>query len=81
MVTVYILQSTRRKYRYVGITNDTVERIKRHNEQRSKATKPFAPFRLVLKEEYVDYKEARKRERFLKSGVGRKFLDTVLTTM
>ena len=30
-----------------------------------------------LKEVYADYKEARRREKFLKSGQGRKFLDSL----
>jgi len=43
------------------------------------STKNFLPFKLVLKEQYNDYREARKRELFLKSGFGRKFLDSLET--
>jgi len=32
---------------------------------------------LRLEEEYDNYIEARKREKFLKSGQGRKFLDAL----
>jgi len=35
-------------------------------------------FTVVLRETYPGYLQARKREKFLKSGVGRKWLDTVL---
>jgi hypothetical protein len=33
---------------------------------------------MVYKEEYATLSEARKRELFLKSGAGRKFLDILL---
>ena len=36
------------------------------------------PFELVYSEELLTYMDARKRENFLKSGVGRKFLNTIL---
>ncbi len=77
MIIVYVLVSLKTKYRYVGITADLKERIKRHNSGRNKATKPYTPFKLMRSEEYPDYLEARKREKFLKSGAGRKFLDNL----
>ena len=77
MIIVYVLVSLKTKYRYVGITADLKERIKRHNSGRNKATKPYMPFKLMHSEEYPDYLEARKREKFLKSGAGRKFLDNL----
>ena len=75
MIYIYVIESLEKPYRYVGITNDVEKRFNRHNLGYNKATKPYTPFRLALSENYPDYKEARKREKFLKSGQGRKFLD------
>ena len=75
MVTLYILRSTTDGFRYIGITENLERRLSQHNDGFSKSTKPHRPFKLVLCEEHDDYNEARKREVFLKSGVGRKFLN------
>ena len=77
MIYVYVIKSSIKKFRYVGITNDLDRRIKEHNSGKNKSTTLYLPFDLVLKEEYADYLEARKREKFLKSGQGRKFLDSL----
>ena len=77
MVVVYVIQSVKYSFRYVGITNDLGNRLLRHNEGGNKSTKPYAPFKLIYTEPYLSYEEARKREKFLKSGVGRKFLDNL----
>ncbi|OGZ44774.1 MAG: hypothetical protein A2756_05315 [Candidatus Ryanbacteria bacterium RIFCSPHIGHO2_01_FULL_48_27] len=79
MIDVYVIKSTTKKFRYVGITNDLERRLWQHNKGYSMSTKNFLPFKLVLKEQYNDYREARKRELFLKSGFGRKFLDSLET--
>ncbi|MBI3888834.1 GIY-YIG nuclease family protein [Candidatus Nomurabacteria bacterium] len=75
MIFIYVIKSREKNFRYVGITNNLDRRIKEHNSKKSKSTAPYCPFDLRLKEEYSDYSEARKREKFLKSGQGRKFLD------
>jgi len=36
------------------------------------------PFVLIYQKSYANKTDARKRENFLKSGVGRKFLDEIL---
>ena len=77
MIFVYIIKSLKVEYRYIGITNNLEQRLRRHNSGGNKSTKPYAPFKLVLVEEYNNYKEARRREVFLKSGQGRKFLDEI----
>ena len=75
MISVYAIKSLKYKFRYVSIAKDLGDRLLRHNSGRSKSTKPYAPYELILREEYADYEKARVREKFLKSGVGRKFLD------
>lgn len=73
MVTVYVIVSQRRKYRYIGITNNFARRFQEH----CRTKKAYLPFAVLSKEEFSDYETARVREKFLKSGQGRKYLDTL----
>ena len=50
-------------------------RLKMHNFGKVKSTKHYKPFKLVYKESVENREEARKRERYLKSAAGRRFLD------
>jgi len=77
MIYVYVIKSKKKNYRYTGITNNVDRRLKQHNGGYGISTKSFAPFDLVLEEGYPNYKDARAREKFLKSGAGRKFLDSL----
>ena len=79
MFYVYVLVSLRNSKRYVGYTKLLPEeRLKQHSAGTNKWTSQNGPFELVYTEEYVTSVEARKRERFLKMGVGRKELDKIL---
>ncbi len=79
MFYVYVLKSLRNKKRYVGSTElEPTIRLKKHNSGANQFTKRNRPFILVYQEEYADITTARRRENFLKSGAGRKFLDEIL---
>jgi len=71
MIYVYLLDSIRftNEY-YVGLTNSLKERLKQHNEGISTHTAKFRPWRLVG---FVDEGDARRFEKYLKSGSGREF--------
>jgi putative endonuclease len=75
MFFVYVIESESRKFRYVGLTKDVQRRFTEHQNGKSKSTKGRGPFKLILTETYSTRPEARKREKFLKSGVGRKWLN------
>lgn len=76
MPYVYVLKSQKNGKRYVGYTSKSIdERLRQHRSGSTKWTKHNGPFDLVYQEEVVDVTAARKREIFLKSGQGRKFLD------
>jgi len=77
MIFLYVIKSLNHNFRYVGITNNVEERIERHNKGRNLSTKNYKPFKLLLKENFNNYKDARQREIFLKSGQGRKFLNNL----
>ena len=76
MFTVYVLKSEKNGKRYVGYTGKSAaERLREHNTGSSTYTRQNCPFVLLYTEQYVEKREAMKRERYLKSGQGRRFLD------
>ncbi len=72
---VYVLRSDRTGRRYVGQTDNLAARLNRHSEGLVFATAPYRPWRLVHSEQLDSRSRAMVRERFLKSGQGREFLD------
>ena len=77
---IYVLRSLKNRKRYIGSTRLTPEtRLQQHHSGSNRWTKQNSPFELIYSEKFLTYSEARKRENFLKSGVGRKFLDQVLS--
>ena len=74
MVTLYVLKGKSGK-RYVGMTNDLARHLREHRSKRSKGGQLIDAFIVLHSEEFPDYKTARGRETFLKSGQGRKWLD------
>ena len=78
MYIIYVLKSLRNGKRYVGYTSKTAEtRLKEHNAGCNKFTSHNGPFTLIYTESYEIKSDVIKREKFLKSGQGRKFLDLV----
>ena len=77
MYFVYAIKSCDRNYIYVGITNNLSRRIEEHNKGYNKTTKAYRPFSLIYSEELNTREEARTREKYLKSGVGKEFLKSL----
>ncbi len=71
---VYVLKSLKNKSWYIGCTNDLKSRLKEHNSGKSEYTKNFMPWKIIYYEAGINKKEAFKRERYLKSGYGRRYL-------
>jgi len=78
MYYVYILQSQKNNSLYIGYTIDLKKRFKKHNTGENKATRPFRPYELIYYEALLNIKDAKARERFLKSGWGRRSIKKVL---
>lgn len=78
MITVYATVSEVSGLIYVGIAKDPDKRLKEHNSGKSKFTKGFKPWRTMYRELQPDWKTARKREIYLKSGVGKEFLRSLV---
>ena len=64
---------------YVGHTNNVIRRLEEHNRGKSKATKHRRPLSIFSLEQYKTMKEAKEREKWWKSGVGRKKLKEYFT--
>ena len=80
MYFVYVLKSEKDGRLYKGFTDNIDRRLKEHNSGKTKSTKPYKPWKLVYFEECSDKENARKRELFLKSGIGRNFLKNKLSS-
>ncbi|HSA83732.1 MAG TPA: GIY-YIG nuclease family protein [Patescibacteria group bacterium] len=78
MFYTYVLKSISYGTRYVGSAEDVNKRLIEHNAGKVRYTKGRRPWKLIYKESYKSRSEAMKREKFLKSGQGRNFLDTQL---
>lgn len=72
---VYVLRSDSANRRYVGQTDDVERRLEKHNAGLVFSTAPYRPWHLLHSEEFRTRGDAMRRERFLKSGQGRVFLD------
>ncbi|MEK7658552.1 MAG: GIY-YIG nuclease family protein [Patescibacteria group bacterium] len=74
MFSVYILQSLKDKRTYVGFSDNVEKRLIRHNQGYINATKYRRPFKVLFTEKARDMQEAKKREKYWKSGAGRRKL-------
>ena len=77
MYYVYAIKSLVRNYIYVGMTNSLERRIDQHNNGKNRSTKAYIPFEFIYTETLKTREEAREREIYLKSGVGKEFLKTL----
>ena len=78
MYVVYVLRSLKDGKRYIGYTSDLPKRLKEHNSGKTESTKRRRPFDVVYKEEFQEEEDAKTREKFFKSGVGREELHKLL---
>jgi len=71
---VYVIKSEE-GFHYTGFTEDLDKRLIESKEKKlSFWTKRGTKWKLLYKKEYADKIEALKREKWLKTGVGREFL-------
>ncbi|HWP61275.1 MAG TPA: GIY-YIG nuclease family protein [Candidatus Paceibacterota bacterium] len=74
MAWVYILKSLSFPKTYVGSTTDFERRIKEHNSGKHPYTSRFLPWDVVYTETFAELGDARRREKYLKSAAGRRFI-------
>ncbi|MEM8834371.1 MAG: GIY-YIG nuclease family protein [Planctomycetota bacterium] len=83
MFWVYVLVSESTGKRYIGQTNALDRRIAEHNSPghnnpRKHTSRNAGPWVLLHSERFQTRAEAMRREKWLKSGVGRAWLDQAL---
>ena len=72
MFFVYIIVSENKNLRfYVGISENIEARLKQHNSGKTKSTKSYLPWKLFFFETFKSRKEAREKEKYWKSGIGK----------
>ena len=74
MFQVYVLRSLKDQKLYIGMTDDLPARLEKHKNGRVPSTKHRRPLVLVYQENCETRVDARRREKFLKSGPGHEFL-------
>ncbi len=74
MYYVYVLQSDQDKKFYTGFSKDLKKRVAEHNSGISIATKGRIPLKLVYYEFCLNRKDAMKRERYLKTTWGKRYI-------
>jgi len=79
-ITLYVIRGLLSNKNYVGITNNLERRLKEHRSGNSRGGQIIGDFELIHTETFDNYTEARKREIFLKSGQGRKWIAEFLAT-
>jgi len=78
MFKVYILKSILNGSYYIGSCEDIVIRLKRHSSGLVPATKRYIPWELIYVEEYTTLREARIREKQIKSWKRRSAIERLV---
>ena len=79
MFILYVLYSPSANKFYVGYTSYLESRLLSHNQLGIKDwTKRYRPWELMYTESYQTKSSALKREKELKTGVGREFIQKML---
>ncbi len=74
MYYTYVIQSEKDGQFYTGFTGDLRNRLNEHNTGKVVSTKNRGPFRLIYYEACLNSQDATAREKYLKSGMGKRYL-------
>lgn len=77
---VYVLKSSKNGDWYTGCTSDLRKRLAEHNDGKSRYTKSSGPYELIYYEASLNQKDAFAREKYLKSGMGKRYINNRLKT-
>jgi putative endonuclease len=78
MQYVYVLRSVKDKKLYTGCTSDLRKRLDEHMRGYVRSTKGRVPLKLVYYEASLVAGDAYAREKYLKSGPGKRYLQNRL---
>lgn len=71
---VYVLRSQSTSNFYTGATSGLRKRFKQHQGNQVASTKNRGPFELIYYEACLDKLDAFAREKYLKSGMGKRYI-------
>jgi putative endonuclease len=71
---VYVLRSQKDNRYYTGYTKNLKLRFERHNGGKIESTKNRIPFKLIYFEGCLDQQDATRREKYLKTYLGKMFI-------
>jgi putative endonuclease len=74
MYYVYALKSLKDGKFYIGFTKDISKRLAAHNNGQVQATRNRIPFEIVYYEASRNINDAVKREKYLKTTYGKRYL-------
>ncbi len=74
MYFVYVIKSKKDGLFYTGFTDDLKRRLLEHNQGMQESTKNRIPFEVIYFEWCIDKQDAISREKYLKSGWGKRYL-------
>ncbi len=75
---VYILFSEKDSLLYIGYSSNLANRIEKHSAGGVPSTAPRRPLKLIFCEYYLFEEDARKREAYFKTTMGKKALKLML---
>jgi putative endonuclease len=75
---VYVLLSEKDHKFYVGITGDIKKRLEEHNSGKVSTTKNRRPLKLIYWEGCLNQQDAAKREKYLKTTWGKRYINSRL---
>ena len=75
---IYVLRSITDDGFYIGYSANLRKRFRQHSQGDSFATSYRSPWKLIYYDAYLEQADALGRERYLKSGAGRRFLKSQL---
>ena len=74
MYYTYVLRSKKDNKFYTGWTKDLERRLEEHNAGKNFSTKYRTPLEVVYYEACLNEDDAKQREKYLKSGIGKRYL-------
>jgi len=74
MYYTYVIESQNSNYWYTGITNNLRKRFDQHNKGLSTWTKSRGPWKLIYFEACLNEDDSKAREKYLKTGMGKRYL-------
>jgi len=70
----YVLLSFKDNEHYIGYTNNLKKRLEEHNAGKNFSTKSRMPLKLIYFEACLNEDDAKQREKYFKSTIGRRYL-------